>query len=190
MTYETGATAGPVTAAVAGSAALSPRLRRLTAEAAELADAFNGHPAVHVQPVGVQPPERFRVTYAVPGLRQNADGSIARAPTHVVDITLPATYPREQPYCVPVSPVFHPNISDHVCIADHWSPSRSLVDVVTQIGQMLQFEIFNTRSPLNAIAAQWVSGNLDQVPVGRVPIEPRLRQQSDGAAFAAGGKTQ
>lgn len=134
--------------------------------------AFSGHPAVRVEPVGPPPAERYRVFYNLPGLMMSPDRRLVRAYSHVVDVTLPGGYPRQQPYCVPITPVFHPNISAHVCIADHWSPSQSLVDVVVQIGQMLQYQLYNVRSPLDAVAARWVGENLHQLPVGNVQVRP------------------
>ena len=150
----------------------SPRTRRLTADAQRLHDAFTGHPAVHVEALGPAPAERYRVVYGVPGLRLTPDHHVARAYQHVVEVYLGAGYPREKPYVVSQTPVFHPNFGSHVCIADHWTPSQSLVDVVVQMGEMLQWQAFNTRSPLNAVAARWAAENTHQLPVGATSVQP------------------
>jgi hypothetical protein len=81
-------------------------------------------------------------------------------------------YPREKPYCTTAAPIFHPNFGAYVCIADLWTPDRSLVDVVVQIGDMIQFKLFNTGSPLDAVAARWAAENLDLVPVGTADLYP------------------
>lgn len=156
---------------------MPPRLRRLQADYAQLTAAFAGHPAVRVEPLGPMPPERYRILYAVAGLRLGPDRQVWRAYQHVIDIYLPAGYPREKPYAVSAVEVFHPNFGAHVCIADFWSPSQSLVDVVSQIGDMLQYKLYNVRSPLNAVAAKWAMENQYQLPVGDVsvlPIEPEI----------------
>jgi ubiquitin-protein ligase len=151
---------------------MNPRQRRLAADYAELAQAFDSSRYVHIEPVGPLPPERYRLTYRVPGLRLNAFGQAMRVHEHHFEITLPSAYPRQQPYVVPLSPVFHPNISSHVCIADFWSPSQSLLDTVVQIADMLQFLLYNINSPLDAVAARWVEQNGHQIPVGRVRVRP------------------
>lgn len=144
----------------------SPRHRRLEADADRMQQAFAGHPHVAVELLGPAPAERYRITYTVPGLYLTPDNRVARTHLHVIEVYLPASYPRDKPYCVAHTPVFHPNFGSHVCIADHWSPAQSLVDVVVQMGEMLQWQVFNTRSPLNAVAARWAAENTHQLPVG------------------------
>jgi ubiquitin-protein ligase len=157
---------------------MNPRQRRLEGDYQRLTVAFAGHPHVRVEPIGPVPPERYRVVYSVAGLRLAADNQLVRVGQHVVTIQLPASYPREQPYCTTEEQVFHPNFGNHICIADYWSPSQTLVDVIVQIGEMLQFRLYNTRSPLNAVAARWASENLDRLPIGSLellPVEPEIR---------------
>jgi ubiquitin-protein ligase len=159
---------------------VNPRQRRLAADFAELAQAFDGSPHVTVEPLGSLPPERYRVTYRIPGLQMVPPAQLVRSYEHVFEIALPAGYPRQQPYAVPLTPVFHPNISGHVCIADFWSPSQSLVDTVVQIADMVQYRLFNINSPLNAVAARWAETNAHQIPVGRYQV-----RTGDPAAPAA-----
>jgi hypothetical protein len=166
---------------------MNPRLRRLAADQAKLAPFFAGHPAVAVEPAGPAPPDRYRVVYDVPSLRLDADNRVVRAQPHVVTITLPPGYPREKPYCVVDQPVFHPNFGNYICIADFWSPSQSLPDVVVQIGDMLQYKLYNTRSPLNAVAARWAVEHVGSLPIGQVellPPEPEIRLAPAGPAVA------
>lgn len=161
---------------------MNPRLRRLGADHEKLTLAFAGHPTVAVEALGAPPPDRYRVVYNVPGLRIDAEHRVTRSQQHVVQILLPPGYPRDKPYCTVDAPVFHPNFGNYICIADFWSPSQSLVDVVVQIGDMLQYKLYNTRSPLNAVAARWAQENLASLPVGRVellPQEPEVRLHGD-----------
>lgn len=152
---------------------MNPRSRRLSADHESLVHAFAGHPTIVVTPVGPLPPERYTVVFNLPGLRLDAQNHVTRVHQHVVDLYLPQGYPREKPYATTAHPVFHPNFGAHICLADFWSPSQSLVDVVVQIGDMLQYRLYNVRSPLNAVAAAWATENQHQLPVGNAQTLPR-----------------
>jgi ubiquitin-protein ligase len=151
---------------------MNPRFRRLEADQRSLLASFAGHPHLRVEPVGPPPAQRYRVTYAVWGLHKTVNNELVRQGMHVVDITLPGGYPREKPYCTTASPIFHPNFGNYICIADFWSPSQSLVDIVVQIGDMIQFRLYNTGSPLNALAARWAAENVARLPVGDLELLP------------------
>ena len=157
---------------------LTPRQRRLQADYESLVRSFSGHPNIRVEPIGPAPASRYRIIYNVPGLRLTADRSFQTTNQHVVNMQLPGQYPREKPYCTTEAQIFHPNFGNYICIADFWGPSQSLVDVVVQIGDMLQYKLFNTRSPLNARAALWARQNIDSLPIGSIellPLEPEVR---------------
>ena len=81
------------TSALVDEMTMPPRLRRLQADYAQLTAAFAGHPAVRVEPLGPMPPERYRILYAVAGLRLWPDRQVWRAYQHVLDIYLPPAYP-------------------------------------------------------------------------------------------------
>lgn len=130
---------------------------------------YSGHPHVHVLALGPAPPEAYRITYRLRGLELDGDRPIERH-EHTVDIRLPLGYPREQPYCVPLTPVFHPNISGRYCIADYWAAGQSLVDVIAKIGDMIQYRIYNPKSPLDAVAAYWAEENEQLFPIGNVEL--------------------
>lgn len=155
---------------------MNPRLRRLTADHDALVTAFAGHPSLQVSTLGPMPPERYRLLYSVPSLTLSPQGQPTRTKQTVVDIYLPPAYPREKPYLTTMTPVFHPNFGAHICIADYWSPSQSLVDIVVQVADLLQWRTYNVRSPLNAVAANWAARNQHQLPVGTTDILP-LRDQ-------------
>jgi ubiquitin-protein ligase len=153
-------------------------MRRLQADHDDIVLGFEGHPHVAVSGIGPPPPDRYQVLYRVPAVVTTPDNRLELRHQHLVTIQLPAGYPREKPYCTCDSPVFHPNFGNYVCIADFWNPSQSVIDVIVQIGDMLQYKLFNTRSPLNAVAAKWAVEHLDRLPVGSLelfPIEPEVR---------------
>jgi ubiquitin-protein ligase len=84
----------------------------------------------------------------------------------VVDFVLPINYPREKPHAVALEKVFHPNFGEYVCIADFWSPAQKLADIILDVGEMLQWQKYNIKSPLNAVAADWAVKHKDELPVG------------------------
>jgi ubiquitin-protein ligase len=70
-----------------------------------------------------------------------------------------------------LTPVFHPNIAPHaVCIGDHWSPGESLAALILRIGEMITFQSYNTKSPLNGAAARWAEENIAQLPIQRIDL--------------------
>lgn len=129
-----------------------------------------GHPHIRVEPIGAMPPERYRITYTLKSLRLDGDQPFV-ADEHVVDLQLPLGYPREQPIAVPRSEVFHPNVDKtKYCIADYWSAGQPLTDILLKMGEMLQFRVYNVKSPLNAVAARWVDEHESILPIGDVEL--------------------
>jgi ubiquitin-protein ligase len=147
-----------------------PRLRRLAADFESVRAEFSGHPLVHVSPIGTsRPPEVYRVVYKVRGLRLEGDQPIP-VDHHVVEIQLPLGYPREKPLCIPLTPVFHPNIKDYYCIQDYWAAGQPLVDTIAKIADMIQYRVYNPASPLDALAARWAAQHPDLFPIGNVAL--------------------
>ena len=90
-------------------------------------------------------------------------------------INLPGTYPRTPPHCRAITPVFHPNIAPHsICIGDHWAAGESLVNLIVRIGEMLAYQSYNVKSPLNGDAAQWAEKNKSRLPVDRFDFSSLL----------------
>lgn len=150
---------------------MNPRILRLTADYEKMQTEFLGHKYVKVEPVGSRPPERYIVTYRVPGVRwDNANNRPLIVNEHVAEIYLHSDYPREKPKCVLKTPIWHPNFGSYICIGDHWAAGETLVDVIVQIGDMIQYKSYNPKSPLNAAAARWAVQNRHMFPVGHVDI--------------------
>jgi ubiquitin-protein ligase/phage FluMu protein Com len=141
------------------------RLRRLQSDFERLTDLARRHPRLSiVQAVG-SPPDRYQISYRVQSLRKSGD-TFTYVMDHLVEITLPAAFPRTPPLCRMLTPVFHPNIAPHaICIGDHWSPGESLSSLVIRIAEILAFQSYNTRSPLNGEAAKWVEENVASLPL-------------------------
>lgn len=148
---------------------LNPRQRRLVADYEAVRAEFAGHPHVRVDPIGHRPPEAYRVTYKLDGLRLDGDQPVV-ASEHVVELRLPLGYPREQPLATPETPIFHPNVSTNYCIGDYWAAGQPLVDIIAKIGDMIQYRTYNVKSPLDAVAARWVAENETLFPIGTTEL--------------------
>jgi len=148
----------------------SVRLRRLTADFARLKEYTRAHPRLKLLQTDGDPPERYQIEFRVRCLRQ-IDGDLKVAKSHTVEISLPRNYPRTPPQCRMLTPVFHPNIAPHaICVGDHWSPGESLESIVSRIGEMLAYQSYNVKSPLNGEAARWVAEHEDELPLDPVSM--------------------
>ena len=147
------------------------RLRRLQADFEKLSDYARRHPRLRLIGVEGQPPELYQLEYQVVGLRQ-IDDQLQVVKNHIVEIRLPRDYPRTPPQCRMLTPIFHPNIAPHaICIGDHWSAGEPLWSMVARIGEMIAYQSYNTKSPLNGEAARWVEQNLNRLPLDRVSMQ-------------------
>jgi ubiquitin-protein ligase len=148
------------------------RLRRLQADFDKVREYITRHPRLQLIQTEGTPPERYQLEYRIRGLRQTAD-DLSVVKSHMVEISLPLNYPRTPPQCRMLTPVFHPNIAPHaICIGDHWSPGEPLWSIVARIGEMIAYQSYNTKSPLNGEAARWVDQHLDELPLDPVSMMP------------------
>jgi predicted Zn finger-like uncharacterized protein len=156
----------------------SVRLRRLQADFQRVQDYVRRHPRLQLIQTEGDPPERYQLQYQIESLRQK-DDQLVGAQSHLVEIALPRNYPRVPPQCRMLTPIFHPNIAPHaICIGDHWSAGEPLASIIARIGELIAYQSYNTKSPLNGEAARWVSENLDRLPLD--PVSMVL--EDDGAA--------
>jgi ubiquitin-protein ligase len=145
----------------------SVRLKRLQSDYEAVRRLARLHPRIRVEGVSGTPPDRYRLVLNVRSLREHGD-RLAYADEHRLEVVLPQGYPRDPPLCRMLTPVFHPNIAPHaVCIGDHWTAGESLDLMIQRVGEMLAFQSYNVKSPLNGRAAQWVSEHMDRLPVDR-----------------------
>jgi ubiquitin-protein ligase/DNA-directed RNA polymerase subunit RPC12/RpoP len=149
------------------------RTRRLLADALAMAEAFRDFPLIHVTPMAGDPPETYRIEYHVHGLERGKDGKPMPRERHSVEIQLSSEYPRVSPHCKMLTPIFHPNIDPAtICVGDHWTAGERLVDLVIRIGQMIAYQEYNIRSPLDAQAAMWADLNQKDLPVDPRDLRP------------------
>jgi ubiquitin-protein ligase len=157
----------------------SPRIRRLRIDYELLSKRFADWPVIQLSATAGLPPEHYRFTYSLKGLYVSASGEILDRDSHVVEINLSLDYPRRAPQCRMLTPVFHPNFDDAtVCIGDFWAASEGLDDLVIRIGRMIAYQEYNTRSPLNGLAAKWAAEHLSELPIdSRIVAPPSLLQE-------------
>jgi ubiquitin-protein ligase len=154
---------------------LPPRIRRLKLDHERLLQRFAGWPLIRMAGTAGMPPEIYRFQYLVRGLYVAADGAILERGEHLLEVNLSLGYPRRAPQCRMLTPVFHPNFDDSsVCIGDFWAASESLDDLIIRIGRMITYQEYNTKSPLNGLAAKWAAQNTHLLPVDPRPVAPPL----------------
>lgn len=155
---------------------MSPRQRRLHADFEKLKSEFANHPNISLEyeTEAGNVPERYFVTYKdVRGIKlaenSTKDEKIPEyIDEHKIEIYLHIDYPRLKPQCYLLTDIFHPNFriaSPHdICIGDYWASGETLVDIIYQIGEMLQYKNYGVSSPLNGIAAKWARENKHLFP--------------------------
>jgi ubiquitin-protein ligase len=151
------------------------RLRRLTADHQRVRELFTEHPRIQLVAAEGEPPEKYTFEFQVQSLVPTVGDAFERQPVHRAEVFLPMDYPRRPPFCRMITPVFHPNIDPQkICIGDHWSAGQSLAHLVVRIGEMLCYQSYNVKSPLNAKAAAWAEQNVASLPLERVDLTAGL----------------
>lgn len=154
---------------------MQARLRRLNADYELVQRAFANHPFIRLVETEGAPPERYKFALHVDGLAPTADDAFAPCQLHQAEVFLPMDYPRRPPFCRMTTPVFHPNIDPQkICIGDHWSAGQSLAQMVVQIAQMICYQSYNLKSPLNAAAAAWAEQHESQLPLLKTDLSAGL----------------
>jgi len=132
------------------------------------------------------PPEIYRFTYNIRGLYVSPSGEILERDQHVLEVNLSLGYPRRAPQCRMLTPVFHPNFDDSmVCTGDFWAASERLDDLIVRLGRMIAYQEYNTKSPLNGLAAKWAAQNAHLLPIDARSIAPPTVKEPAEAPAAA-----
>jgi ubiquitin-protein ligase len=151
----------------------SPRLRRLKLDYDRLVARFYNWRAIKITGVSGQPPEHYQVTFYVKGLYTSPEGKIMERHEHIAELNLSLGYPRRAPQCKMLTPIFHPNFDESsICIGDFWAASEGLDDLVVRIGRMITYQEYNTKSPLNGLAAKWAAEHAQLLPVDSSEVAP------------------
>ena len=151
----------------------SPRIRRLQLDYQLLTSRLANWPVIQITGTAGIPPEIYRIAYHLQGLYVAPGGEILERAAHVMEINLSLGYPRRAPQCRMLTPVFHPNFDEaQVCIGDFWAASEGLDDLVVRVGRMICYQEYNTKSPLNGLAAKWVEQNVSLLPIDSRNVAP------------------
>src|ERR1700720_423918 len=162
---------------------LSPRIRRLKLDHDQMVQKFAGWPLIQITGTAGMPPEVYRFAYNIKGLFVAANGEIQERQQHHLEVNLSLGYPRRAPQCRMLTPVFHPNFDDAmVCIGDFWAAAEGLDDLIIRIGRMITYQEYNTKSPLNGLAAKWAAQNPSLLPIDTRNISPPAAQPPDPAS--------
>jgi len=158
----------------AASVKVPLRIKRLRSDALQMASAFRDSQFIRVRSSMGDPPDMYEVEYRVRGLER---GKNSEQPSvrdhHVVEIQLPADYPRLAPKCKVLTPAFHPNIDPTtICVGDHWAAGERLADLVIRIGEMIAYQAYNIKSPLDAEAAMWADLHGTELPIDPRNLHP------------------
>ena len=151
----------------------SPRTRRLISDAQMIRERLAHWPLIEISGTAGIPPEVYRFTYRVKGLYVDPNGNILERESHILEVNLSLGYPRRAPQCRMLTPVFHPNFDEaSVCIGDFWAASEGLDELIIRIGRMIAYQEYNTKSPLNGLAAKWAAQNSQLLPIDPREIAP------------------
>lgn len=155
---------------------MSPRSRRLLSDFKKIEEEFRDHKYINVFGINdVFPPEKYIISYSgIKGIAlsplSNAENRIVQEIfDHKVEIDLHINYPRYKPLSYIKTNIFHPNFRsaypNEICIGDFWAPGEDLSDIIYKIGEMIQYKVYNIKSPLNGIAAKWARNNIHLFPL-------------------------
>lgn len=155
----------------------SPRLRRLRLDHERLNARFCDWPAIRITGSTGDPPERYQIAYYIRGLYSTPTGQLLERSEHMLEVNLSLGYPRRAPQCKMLTPIFHPNFDEvSVCIGDFWAASEGLDDLIIRIGRMIAYQEYNTKSPLNGLAAKWAEQNAYLLPADNAELAPPSEQ--------------
>jgi hypothetical protein len=52
-----------------------------------------------------------------------------------------------------------------ICIGDHWTAQESLLDLIIRVGEIITYQLYNVKSPLDGETAMWADLNKNIFPV-------------------------
>ncbi len=144
------------------------RDKRLQSDYLKMCETFSEKGKIKIIKTFGNPPDRYQIEFTINSLALNPKGIAISKNKHTAEIYLPASYPRQAPQCRMLTPIFHPNIAPHaICIGDHWAVGESLSHIVIRIAEMIAYQSYNLKSPLNGDAAQWTDKNRFKLPTDR-----------------------
>ena len=155
------------------AAKLPMRARRLSADAAQMTAALANFPPIRIKNTMGNPPESYEIEYNIRGLERNKKGQPIPRDHHLAEITLTLDYPRLTPKCRMLTPIFHPHIDPStICVGDHWTAGERLIDLTIRIAELISYQAYNIKSPLDAEAAMWADLHAQKLPTDSRILRP------------------
>jgi ubiquitin-protein ligase len=160
---------------------MSPRTRRLQQDNKELHALFSGGDSIiRIMSEDGIPSDKYVISYYLKGLYLDDQDDVKERDYHEMEVYLPLEYPRGQPQLRMLTPVFHPNIDPtHVCQGDFWGAEERLEDLIVRIAQLISYQDFNLKSPLDGKAAEWTEKNLNShiFPIDSRDVFPASKKE-------------
>ena len=142
----------------------NPRERRLIRDLKQMKQLRDESDILDFKVIG-DPPEKYVITFKGKGL----ESAKKKRNTHKLEITLGPEYPRNFPNIRWTTPIYHPNISGHVCLGTfQMTPHVKLTDLVEILWDMTRMANWNPYSTLTS--GEWQELNRD---IG-FPVDSRI----------------
>jgi ubiquitin-protein ligase len=169
--------AAPKVPAKVAPAPIPVRTRRLMADLRQMREVFAGGTLIRLLDAEDEAGEVYRIEYNLRGVESLKSKQPVFREQHIVEIRLTRDYPRLAPACQMLTPIFHPNIDESsICVGDHWTAGERLTDLTLRIGEMIAYQAYNIKSPLNGEAAMWADLNPEDLPTDNRDLYPLLER--------------
>jgi ubiquitin-protein ligase/DNA-directed RNA polymerase subunit RPC12/RpoP len=160
---------------IVNPAKISVRSRRLIADLKQMREAFGDGPLIRILETEGEPAEIYKIEFNIRGIETLKRKSPVYREQHIAEIRMLRDYPRMAPACRMLTPIFHPNIDEaSICVGDHWVAGERLTDLAVRIGQMIAYQTYNIKSPLNGEAAMWADLNPTALPIDSRDLYPPM----------------
>jgi ubiquitin-protein ligase len=154
---------------------LPVRTRRLIADLRQMRETFTDDSPIRLMETTGDPAEAYKIEFNVRGIESIQSQTPVLREQHIAEIRLTSDYPRLAPACRMLTPIFHPNIDESaICVGDHWVAGEHLTDLVIRIAQMIAYQAYNIKSPLNGEAAMWADLNPESFPIDARDLYPAM----------------
>ncbi len=160
---------------------LSVRARRLIADLRQMREAFGGDSLIQILETEGDPAEVYKIQFNIRGIEKLKGKRLLFRDKHIAEIRMTRDYPGMAPACRMLTPIFHPNIDESsICVGDHWVAGEHLTDLAVRIGQMIAYQTYNIKSPLNGEAAMWTDLNPNTLPIDSRDLYPPILEKTAG----------
>src|SRR6185503_4698673 len=111
------------------------------------------------------PPAEYQVELKCRTLYVQEDGQLGYLDAPGIHIWLPPGYPHEPPVVRPMQAIFHPNVTlEGILIPPPWEATRTLMQVIQQVGALLAYLTYDPWNVWNAAAMEWLTANAAYLP--------------------------